>query len=318
MIDPKKTSDLEKAMVQLFLTHGVVLRPSEFVTRCVGCNGTIYTVANEEDKAKIFAANGCPNLKTDLSVYACNGCGQGYWWCTDMPTSSATRVKEQAAHLLRQCLRGGVPYEGDLRMFDFVDPEAERKIGEKEGILAGKGRPEAPMEGIIGWLKDKNLGHSFELRSSYALVDEDAQNKVIGEILPFTNVTADFVGLLDYIFFETAEFEQTHRIEVPTSFRKLNDTGESGGHLLPSDVWPSDHLALGARFLLKKTEPVAVQEEKVPAASVPGAGWAIPAANHKPGFPMCDCGCVPKVPSLFEMADLRKQAKLKAEKEKGR
>ena len=137
LIDPKKTSDLEKAMVQLFLTHGVVLRPSEFVTRCVVCNGTIYTVANEEDKVKMFEANGCPNLKTDLSVYACNGCGQGYWWCTEMPTSSATRVKEQAGHLFWQCLRGGVPYEGDLRMFDFVDPEAERQIGEDEGTLAG-------------------------------------------------------------------------------------------------------------------------------------------------------------------------------------
>ena len=174
------------------------------------------------------------------------------------------------------------------------------------------------MEGIIGWLKDKNLGHSFELRSSYALVDKDAENKVMGEMLPFTNVTADFVGLLDYIFFETSEFEQTHRVEVPTSFRKLNDTGEAGGHLLPSDVWPSDHLALGAKFVLKGIEPVAMQEEKAAAAaSIPGVGWAIPAANHQPGFPMCDCGCVPKVPSLFEMAELRKQARLKAEKEKG-
>ena len=318
LIDPKKTSDLEKAMVQLFLTHGVVLRPCEFVTRCVVCNGTIYTVANEEDKAKIFEANGCPDLKTDLSVYACNGCGQGYWWCTEMPTSSATRVKDQAAHLFRQCLRGGVPCEGDLRMFDFVDPEAERKIGEEEGTLAGKGRPEAPMEGIIGWLKNKDLGHSFELRSSYALVDEDADKRVIGEMLPFTNVTADFVGLLDYIFFETSEFEQTHRVEVPTSFRKLNNTGETCGHLLPSDVWPSDHLALGARFVLKGSKAVAVQKEKASAASIPGAGWAIPAGNHQPGFPMCDCGCVPKVPSLFEMAELRKQARLKAEKEKGR
>jgi len=310
LIDPKKTSDLEKAMVQLFLTHGVVLRPSEFVTRCVVCNGTIYTVADEEDKAKIFEANGCPNLITDLSVYACNGCGQGYWWCEDLPTSSATRVKQQAAHLFQQCLRGGVPYEGELRMFDFVDPVAERKIGEKDGTLAGKGRPEAPMERITAWLKDESLGHSFQFRSAYAMMDSGAGGNPLGELLPFTNVTADFVGLLDYIFFEASEFVQTHRIEVPTSFRALNDRGGPGGHLLPSDVWPSDHLALGARIVLKSTK---TDREEIPtAASVPGAGWATPAANHQPGFPMCDCGCVPKVPSLFEMAELRKQAKLNA------
>jgi len=326
LIDPKKTADLEKAMVQLFLTHGVVLRPSEFVTRCVVCNGTIYTVADEEDKARIFEANGCPDLQTDLSVYACNGCGQGYWWCEEIPTSSATRVKNQAAHLFRQCLRGGVPYEGELRMFDFVDPEAERKIGEEEGTLVGKGRPEAPMEGIIAWLKDKDLGHSFELRSAYALMNSDSK-RAEGEMLPFTNVTADFVGLLDYIFFETSEFDQTHRLEVPTSFRTLNGRGEAGGHLLPSDKWPSDHLALGARFVFK-TKPIehavkeeetiehAVKEEEKPAASIPGAGWATPAPNHVPGHPKCKCGCVPNIPSLFEMAELRKQARLKAEKER--
>ena len=316
LIHPKKTADLEKALVQLFLTHGVVLRPSEFVTRCVVCNGTIYTVADEEDRARIFEANGCPDLQTDLSVYACNGCGQGYWWCEEIPTSSATRVKNQAAHLFRQCLRGGVPYEGELRMFDFVDPAAEHKIGKEEGTLVGQGRPEAPMEGIIDWLKDKELGHSFELRSAYALMDSEG-DRAEGEILPFTNVTADFVGLLDYIFFETAEFDQTHRLEVPTSFRTLNGRGEAGGHLLPSDKWPSDHLALGARFVFKtKTIENAVKEEEKPAASIPGAGWASPAPNHVPGSTKCECGCVPNIPSLFEMAELRKQARLKAEKER--
>ena len=201
-------------------------------------------------------------------------------------------------------------------MFDFVDPDAERKIGEEKGTLEGKGRPETPMNRIIGWLKNKSLEHSFELQSSYALLEDGDEEKVMGELLPFTNVTAEFVGLLDYIFFETSEFEQTHRVEVPTSFRKLNDRGETGGHLLPSDVWPSDHLALGARFVLKETAQNTVQEEKVVSSSIPGAGWAIPAANHQPGFPMCDCGCVPKVPSLFEMAELRKQARLNAEKER--
>ena len=86
---------------------------------------------------------------------------------------------------------------------------------------------------------------------------------------------------------------------------------------LPSDKWPSDHLALGARFVFKtKTIEHAVKEEEKPAASIPGAGWASPAPNHVPGSTKCECGCVPNIPSLFEMAELRKQARLKAEKER--
>ena len=33
--------------------------------------------------------------------------------------------------------------------------------------------------------------------------------------------------------------------------------------------------------------------------------------NPKRHAPRCDCGCVPPIPSLFEMAELRKQARLK-------
>jgi hypothetical protein len=33
-------------------------------------------------------------------------------------------------------------------------------------------------------------------------------------------------------------------------------------------------------------------------------------------FPNCACGCIPKIPSLFAMAEMRKQARLKAEQAK--
>eukprot|EP00568_Trieres_chinensis_P011399 CAMPEP_0183304290 /NCGR_PEP_ID=MMETSP0160_2-20130417/9428_1 /TAXON_ID=2839 ORGANISM="Odontella Sinensis, Strain Grunow 1884" /NCGR_SAMPLE_ID=MMETSP0160_2 /ASSEMBLY_ACC=CAM_ASM_000250 /LENGTH=271 /DNA_ID=CAMNT_0025467311 /DNA_START=27 /DNA_END=842 /DNA_ORIENTATION=+ len=45
-----------------------------------------------------------------------------------------------------------------------------------------------------------------------------------------------------------------------------------------------------------------------------------PPVNPLHGTPRCDCGCVPNVPSLFEMAEMRKQARLRAlkVKEEGR
>lgn len=287
LIQQNKTSDLELVLVQLLLTHGVVLRPRNFLTRCVVCNGHIFDVADKARRSEILKEHGCPNLDPELTVYGCTGCGQGYWWCEN-PNSSASRVKSQTANLFQKCLRGGVKIDGPLHMFDFIDVELERKIGEDEGTLFGKGRPKQAMDTVIGWLKQKDLSHEFQLRSAYALVDDDpSQNSAVGEKLPFTNVTTDFVGTLDYILFETDHFSQTHYLYAPTSFRELNVQVQSNGHVLPSDIWPSDHLALGCKLRLN------------PKATAP----------HMAGNPKCACGCVPDIPGLFEMAAMRKKAR---------
>mmetsp|Transcript_4484 Transcript_4484/g.8735 ORF Transcript_4484/g.8735 Transcript_4484/m.8735 type:complete len:185 (-) Transcript_4484:109-663(-) len=177
------------------------------------------------------------------------------------------------------------------------------------------------MEPILSWLKEEALTHPFDFRSAYAFRHKEDTERD-GELLPFTNVTADFVDTLDYIFYEPSQFEKTHRMKAPTSFRTLNTSGDSGGHLLPSDIWPSDHLVLGCKLMVKSRSKGEEESVAPPAASVsvvsstplPLAGqtWAMPGAHT----PNCACGCIPKIPSLFEMAELRKQARLKAEQAK--
>lgn len=337
LVNPKSLKNLEAAFVHLLLHHGVTLEPAKFLSRCVVCNGRIQDVQDEKDKQRVFAANNAPDLSDELAdVYECNGCGQGYWWC-DKPSSSATRVKSQATRLFELCLRGGVPIKGPLNMFSFVDVDKERAKGLEEDDI------ELEHLDVTDWMKDERLSCPIPLESSYALRDENGA--IIGERLPFTNVTFDFVGALDYVMFDTSNFRPTERLYVPTSFKELNGRDLRNGHLLPSVDWPSDHLAVGVEleFLSDGTQQaeseasaslvgsVASRENGVAAVidgesstsepdaalfcgDIDGNGSNIPAPMPIPIShpPRCACGCVPNVKSIFEMAELRKQARLKA------
>lgn len=330
LINPKTLGKLEACLVHLLLSHGVVLEPKNFLSRCVVCNGNIVDVVELEDKKRIFAAYQAPELSDDVKCYECNGCGQGYWFC-DIPTSSAHRVKNQAIRLFEMCLRGGIEFKGPLSMFDEVDVEAERKKKLDSGI-------EMETLTILDWLRQEELPCPIQLESAYAL--KDAKNKVVGECKPFTNVTSDFVGLLDYVLFEPTRFQLTGRLYLPSSFNELNRKSKiHNGHLLPSYVWPSDHLAVGAQLSIPIPNEAAKSPE-VPAdlfcgviepksndtamAPPPGGLYCGVLEETKP-MPVptdtptvhksrCDCGCVPAILSLFEMAELRKQAKLRRQK----
>jgi hypothetical protein len=294
----KNSKDLEAALVHLLLLHGVTLRPSLFLTRCVVCNGMIVDVPSKEKQASIFAQYGSPNFSDTLDVYQCSTCGQGYWW-SESPTSSASRVKDLSTQLFVQCLRGGVPIEGPLDFFSFVDVEKERNIGvEERNKLPPTILDIGGMDEVISWLKDKALGHSFHFRSAYeTLTGDDSQ-----QLVNFTNVTFGFVGTLDYIFYDTDILEVTGRLKVPLSFRDLNPNGISRGHILPSNVWPSDHLAVGAKFRFK------TRKRSVEDVNVNICGVVTEKAGHGN---KCSCGCVPPILSMFEMAELRRQYKLK-------
>ena len=169
---------------------------------------------------------------------------------------------------------------------------------------------------------------------------------------------------------KTDRLKVEDRLFVPISYSILaggeeNFDGEKirNRHLLPSDVWPSDHLAVGGRFSfidnkeVVKTEtgasaqkgsmkesssrlendkpskeasevsfcaPIqtdatppavtATRAEEVPLFCAPlGTGAPPPPPPVvQPSEPSnhgqrCDCGCVPNVLSLFEMAELRKR-----------
>jgi len=141
----------------------------------------------------------------------------------------------------------------------------------------------------------------------------------------FLHSRIDCVGTLDYIFYEHSEFEQLGYLDIPTSFRMMNTMNVHNGHLLPSESWPSDHLVIGARFRLRsnyqKSEKEAFvkntnDDENSEVNELPSS-----IASGLPTRPSCspnkNCACcIGQGYSLFEMAEMRKQAKLKKQRAK--
>jgi Mut7-C RNAse domain len=359
-IHPPFLSHLEVAMVHMLLTHGVELEPSTFLSRCVVCNGNIVEEHDDTIKRRILTEYEAPHALIDegMAVYVCNGCQQGYWW-NDRPTSSASRVKTAATRLLELCVRGGVPIreddDGTDGMFQNVNYEELRKEGwnyETPGSELLRQQLD-----IVEWLKTDRLLCPFELESAYLDRRDNAMEGVaLGEALPFTNVTHHFIDTLDYIFFEKNRLHAIERLDVPTSFTELSDERNfiDNSHLLPSDVWPSDHLAIAVRlaFLdpanvtdpvmatreasfgsMLRTSPDSQFDSKLPGThdSIPhptdsalpfcaplgsaflnvGSTPPICSISNIPGQ-RCSCGCIPPIKSLFEMAELRRQAKLQS------
>jgi len=318
LLDPKSTSYLlEQVLPRLLRTHGVELSPCTFLTRCVVCNGNIHRVHTEEDKRAVFGDHGAADLidsEEEMDVFRCDGCRQGYWW-GDSPTSSASRVFNQATKLLRVCLRGGVELKDEnitdekkrkalMGAFDFVDVAKERQSGES---IARETYTELSA---IEWLREDKLSNPFHLKSAYA-----AHGETVRDCLPFTNVTKEFVGCLDYIFFEPLQFDQICRLKVPTSFREMNASGARQGHLIPSDIWPSDHIAVGARLRLKPNGVADGSNKNGMPIATADKNVNNDTAEPAPHPDRCACGCVPNVYSLFEMAELRKKAREKKKAE---
>lgn len=305
LLDTKSLANLELSLVHLLLSHGVQLEPRTFLTRCVVCNGKIEEVKDKERIKSIFVAHQAPDQLNEeiFEVFQCTGCRQGYWWC-EKPTSSASRVKTQATNLLEACIRGGVPVSGDMAMFDFVNVEKIKASSGESSLLDER-------LDVVEWLQDEELTNPFgPMTSAYSGINGE-------ETLRFTNVTHDFVGHLDHIFFrDDASLQVSERLYVPTTFEELNEEGIQNGHLLPSSAWPSDHLAIGCKFEPRLTNFDTGSEEKSSTINLsPEALFCAPTIT--PPRPImhgqrCACGCVPAIPSLFEMAELRKQARLKA------
>ena len=241
LVNPKcLQGNWEIILAHILLTHGVVLDPHKFLSRCVVCNGNICTVTDPELKAKIFADYQAPvDGDEDLAVFQCNGCQQGYWWC-DRPTSSASRVKCQATKLYQMCLQANVPISPstEQHIFNHLDVETEKGKG-WDWTMKGSELLKLKLQ-VTEWLRDRHLTCPIsDLESAY----KDESNES-GESIPFSNMTSDFEGLLDYIFFNRS-CTPTHRLYVPSTYEELNQSNMSTGHLLPSNVWPSDHLAIG-------------------------------------------------------------------------
>jgi mRNA deadenylase 3'-5' endonuclease subunit Ccr4 len=95
-------------------------------------------------------------------------------------------------------------------------------------------------EPVVGWLLSE-LVCPFRLQSSYA----DQRNHGV-ELYPFTNVTPDFQGFLDYVFYQPTRLRLNAILPLPESIESLSTL--HGSDCLPSSSWPSDHLLVGAAF----------------------------------------------------------------------
>uniref|UniRef100_A0A7S0F706 Mut7-C RNAse domain-containing protein n=2 Tax=Craspedostauros australis TaxID=1486917 RepID=A0A7S0F706_9STRA len=243
LLTTKSLSHLELAFPHILSSHGVKLFPRQFLSRCVVCNGHIRGVSDDQVQ-EIFSQHHAPIDQTleKLDVFQCSGCGQGYWWC-DQPTSSASRVKNQATKLLEYCIQGNVEIDEDMGMFDYVDVEALQNSNQTDDG-DGPSRIAGPPLEVVRWLRQDALANPLgQLKSVYIKSDDPTK-----EVLQFTNLTSRFAGVLDYVMYLPGQLELQERLYVPLEKEDLNCQGIHNGHLLPSFVWPSDHLALGARF----------------------------------------------------------------------
>jgi len=96
------------------------------------------------------------------------------------------------------------------------------------------------------WLENgSTLTCPFQFKSSYAHSGVEGTEEP-----PFTNVTADFVGTLDYIFYQPEYLVPVKRLYLPRSLNEIARASE-GSRVLPSKVWPSNHLAVGVDLAFK-------------------------------------------------------------------
>ena len=247
------------------------------MTVCVKCNGRINEVTSESERRDAYACKAAPATAKPLFRCDGGGCGQYYWW-NEKAASSAGRAKSMCEGLFRRCVREGVKYDGeDMGMFEEVELEPPEKEEKKRGVRGG-GKDGPPP--VSEWLTDPALKNDLGAFTSVYGPDE----------LPFTNLTCSFRGTLDYIFLQSDD----PRISV-LGVLDLPKKAEECGGVLPSALWPSDHLPLATALKFEKQE-------------------GDHDFDHDHGE-NCDCG-FKKIPGLFEMAQMRKEFEKKRKEEK--
>jgi CCR4-NOT transcription complex subunit 6 len=90
-----------------------------------------------------------------------------------------------------------------------------------------------------------NHNHSLKLRSAYDVFKNDRVQEVADYAdghPDFTTYTQEFIGTLDYIFYNPEKLQVTELVRIP------NNDQEVKGLKLPNFKYPSDHLKIGARF----------------------------------------------------------------------
>ncbi|XP_041021503.1 carbon catabolite repressor protein 4 homolog 1-like isoform X2 [Juglans microcarpa x Juglans regia] len=123
---------------------------------------------------------------------------------------------------------------GDINSLPQSDPHTF--------IVSGRiNRTREREDDSFGIYQHLKLYHSLCLLSAYA---SSSQSDLGTKEPVFTHVTRDFCGTLDYIFYTAKDMILEGLLELPY----LESTEPS----LPSPIWSSDHIALMARFRLKR------------------------------------------------------------------
>ncbi|EUT90697.1 hypothetical protein PFAG_01054 [Plasmodium falciparum Santa Lucia] len=109
-------------------------------------------------------------------------------------------------------------------------------------------------------LTDLKLGHNLNLKSAYAiskllsqkLNPEEYNNLELYEPL-FTNYTSNFIGCLDYIFYNDENLNIISTVNVADENQLIQEAQmyQLSDCALPSPIRPSDHLPLIAQFEFK-------------------------------------------------------------------
>jgi CCR4-NOT transcription complex subunit 6 len=148
-----------------------------------------------------------------------------------------TQMMMEELMTLRSKLRAESPSSKPIPMIVCGDFNSEPTSGVYELLSQGQLPPDHPEFGHYryGQYSQQGLKHNIPLVSVY---NHAAQGEP-----PFTNYTATYVGVLDYIFFSKDALRPCGVLEHVSE-----QTITSQGYALPSPHFPSDHLSLVAEF----------------------------------------------------------------------
>ncbi|EZG44351.1 endonuclease/exonuclease/phosphatase family protein [Gregarina niphandrodes] len=117
--------------------------------------------------------------------------------------------------------------------------------------------PELQTSEVCSWLQEVELGHGLSLSSSYSAVSPPLTSTlpIVGgrrvDLEPeFTNYTHEYVGCLDYIFFDHRAMRAQGTLELVSELQLLKEAHslQQSDWVLPSPQRPSDHLPLLCKF----------------------------------------------------------------------
>ena len=123
----------------------------------------------------------------------------------------------------------------DTAVYDLLSRQAVHPGHPDVNMNLDDGSPKVLPEAI-------NLTHSFQLGSVYSTV--------LGEEPPFTNFTAIFKGVLDYMWFTASNLRPLSAAPIPDA-AALTRYGEA----LPSTQFPSDHVMLISDMQIVSSRP---------------------------------------------------------------